>query len=102
MLKNDFLEMMHQDLETSNNENAKQVLRCFEEVLKDYPSTVEIDSSKSCEDCYKQMEIAAKEKAVNGSYCFAGDSLRTFIIKYLDLPVLAKDAIKKVRLEDFF
>ena len=100
MLKNEFLEMMHQDIETSNNENVKQVLMCFQDILKEYPSSVDIDSSKNCEDCYKQMKAEAQKRAQNGSYCFAGDSLKEFIVNYLGLEKINNS--KKIKLEDFF
>lgn len=102
MLKNEFLDMMHQDLETIDNVNAKHVLLCFEEILKDYPSTTDIDSSKTCEDCYQQMKEEARERATDGSYCFFGDSLKSFIIEYLGLEKIQNNQTSKVRLEDFF
>lgn len=102
MLKNEFLEMMHQDLETSNNQEAKQVLLCFEEILKEYPNSVEIDSSKNCDDCYKKMKIEAQKRATNGSYCFLGDSLKEFIIEYLGLESLKDKSANKIKFEDFF
>ena len=101
MLKNEFLEMMHQDLETNNNENAKQVLMCFEEILKEYPASTDIDSSKNCDDCYQKMKEEAKKRAQDGSYCFLGDSLKTFIIEYLGLENVQNKQPNKVRLEDF-
>lgn len=102
MLKNEFLDMMHQDLETSDNVNAKQVLMCFEEILKDYPASTDIDSSKTCEDCYQQMKEEANKRATAGSYCFLGDALKTFIIEYLGLDKIQDRQTNKVRLEDFF
>ena len=102
MLKKEFIEMMHQDLETSNDENAKQVLECFEEILKEYPSSTEIDSSKTCEDCYKKMHAEAQKRAKNGSYCFIGESLKTFIIEYLGLEKSSPKERNKIKLEDFF
>lgn len=99
MLKAEFLEMQKQDLVTSNDENAKQMLMCFEEVLKEYPSTQEIDSSKTCKDCYSKMETEAKKKAVNGRYCFSPEMTKQFIINYLGLTKIVKSNI--IRLEDF-
>ena len=102
MLKSEFLEMMHQDIETNNNENAKQILMCFEEILKEYPSSTEIDSSKNCEDCYKKMKIEAQKRATDGSYCFIGDSLRIFIVDYPDLEKPSSSNVNKIKFEDFF
>lgn len=102
MLKNEFIEMMHQDLETSDNEEVKQVLLCLEEILKEYPVTTEIDSSKNCEDCYKQMKVEAQKRAKNGSYCFAGESLKAFVIEYLGLAKVPGKETSKIKLEDFF
>lgn len=100
MLKPEFLEMQRQDLVTSNDENAKQMLLCFEEVLKDYPESLEIDSSKTCKDCYNKMYEEAKKKAVKGSYCFTNEATKQFILDYLGI---AKTENKTfVKLEDFF
>ena len=101
MLKNEFLEMMQQDLATSNNELAKQVLMCFEDVLKDYPATTEIDSSKSCEDCYKKMHDEAKKNAKDGCYCFTPKMTKEFIVKYLGLETQPATNSVIVKLEDF-
>ena len=102
MLKTEFLEMMQQDLESSNNEGAKQVLLCMKEILKEYPYTTEIDSLKNCEECYKEMKAEAQKRATNGSYCFAGDSLKNFIIEYLELEKVQVKEPEKIKLEDFF
>lgn len=100
MLKAEFLEMQRQDLVTSNDENAKQMLLCFEEILKDYPESLEIDPAKNCKDCYAKMYNEAHKRAVKGSYCFVGEPAKQFIIDYLGLKKSEKTIF--VKLEDFF
>lgn len=100
MLKTEFLEMQRQDLVTSTDENAKQMLLCFEEILKDYPANTEIDASKTCKDCYSKMYNEAHKRAVKGSYCFIGEPAKQFIIDYLGLKKSGKTTF--VKLEDFF
>lgn len=99
MLKNEFIEMQRQDLVTSTNQNLKQMLEAFEELLKDYPVTQEIDNNKTCEECYKLMEKEAEEKAVNGKYCFGPSATKEFIIKYLGLDIQKQATV--INLEDF-
>ena len=99
MLKNEFIEIQRQDLVTSSNNNVKQMLEAFEEVLKDYPLTQEIDNSKTCEECYKKMEEEAHKKSINGSYCFGPSETKEFIINYLGLE--NKDNTTIINLEDF-
>ncbi|MBQ8845068.1 MAG: hypothetical protein IJ008_03520 [Clostridia bacterium] len=98
MLKDEFLDMMKQDLVTKNDKNLYQVLEIFENILKDYPSTLNIDSSKSIEECYKNMEKYAKSHAKNGCYCFSGVESTNFIINYFGLK---KQENIFLKLEDF-
>lgn len=97
MLKDEFLKMMKEDLETKNSESLNQLYQCFDEILKDYSSQTEIDSTKTIEECYKNMEKYARENAKNGAYCFTPEKTKDFIINYLNLK--PKGFIK---LEDFF
>lgn len=98
MLKNEFLEMMRQDLKTKNDEQLNSLLSCFEEILKEYPQQTEIDSTKNIEDCYKEMFEYAQKNRKGNSYCFVGENLKTFILKYLNLKRIESSII---RLEDF-
>lgn len=100
MLKKEFLIMQKQDLATSTNRNLKVMLSAFEEILKDYPESTEIDSKKTCEECYKLMEKEARENAVDGGYCFGYEESKTFILNYLGLEEV-KDTSTYVTLEDF-
>lgn len=101
MLKDEFLLMMKQDLETSDDENYKQIYLCFEEILKSYPSSQEIDNSKNCKDCFDKMKSEARKKAKNGFYCFTPDQAKEFIIKYLNLHETIPSKSKILKLEDF-
>lgn len=98
MLKDEFLKTMKQDLVTKNDEILNQLLICFEEVLKEYPTQTEIDSTKTVEECYKNMKKYAREKASNNSYCFNPKQTKLFIIDYLNLKPQTRSFIK---LEDF-
>lgn len=99
MLKHEFLEMQRQDIETSNNELYKQLLIAMEEVLKEYPSSINIDSSLTIEACYNKMKEEAHEKAVSGCYCFGPIETREFIIRFLGLTEIHNTNF--VNLEDF-
>lgn len=98
MLKDEFLKTIKQDLTTKNDETLNQLLICFEEILKEYPAQTEIESAKTVEDCYKNMEKYAKEHSKNNSYCFTPTQTKDFIINYLGLKSQTKSFIK---LEDF-
>lgn len=98
MLKDEFLKTMKQDLTIKNDETLNQLLQCFEEVLKEYPSQTDIDSTKTVEECYNKMEEYARENAKNNAYCFTPEKAKSFIVNYLGLKSQAKSFIK---LEDF-
>lgn len=98
MLKDEFLKTMKQDLTTKNNETLNELLQCFEEVLKEYPTQTDIDSIKTVEECYKKMEEYARENAKNNTYCFTPNKTKSFVIDYLGLKTQIKSFVK---LEDF-
>lgn len=99
MLKHEFLEMQRQDIETSNNEQYKQLLMAMEEILKDYPTSIVIDSKLTIEDCFNKMKEEARKKAVSGCYCFGPIETKDFIIKYLGLAEVQQTNF--INLEDF-
>lgn len=103
MLKDEFISMQRQDIETNNNEVLKQLLLAFEEVLKDYPLTTELSSNLTIEDCYNKMATEARNKAENNSYCFAPKETKEFIIKYLGLNSKQQETKQTtfINLEDF-
>lgn len=107
MLKDEFIKMQKQDLETSEDIVLKQLLEAVEEVLKDYPDYIDIDSSLTIENCYEKMKTRAKQKAVNNIYCFTPKETKKFIIEYLGFKdIEQKDSINItktnfVNLEDF-
>lgn len=107
MLKDEFIKMQRQDLETSKDIVLKQLLEAVEEILKDYPVYVDLDSSLTIENCYEKMKTRAKQKAVNNSYCFTPKETKEFIIEYLGLKdIKQKDSSNTtktdfVNLEDF-
>lgn len=100
MLKNEFILMQEQDLVTKNDLILNELFECFKEVLNDYPSSVEIDSKKSVEECYHQMEQEARKKAVNGKFCFGPLTTKKFIIDYLGLTETVSN-FKIVNITDF-
>ena len=107
MLKDEFIKMQRQDLETNKDIVLKQLLVAVEEVLKDYPDYVDLDSSLTIENCYEKMKTRAKQKAVNNSYCFAPKETKEFIIEYLGLKDIKQEDSSNttktnfVNLEDF-
>lgn len=98
MLKNEFLIMQRQDLVTESKPEYQAILLAFEEILKNYPSSTEIDSTKTIIECYKKMEHYAKEHAQNGIYVFLPEDAKKFFIEYLNLGKPSNDF---VNLEDF-
>jgi len=107
MLKEEFMLMQRQDLETSNNLVFKQLLNAVEEVLEDYPDYMDFNSNLTIEDCYEKMKTRAKQKAVNNCYCFTPKETKEFIIEYLGLKdIKQENSINTtntnfVNLEDF-
>lgn len=107
MLKDEFIKMQRQDLETSKNEILNQLLEAVEEVLKNYPNYIDLGSNLTIENCYEKMKTRAKQKAVNNSYCFTPKETKQFIIEYLGLKdIKQEDSINTtktnfVNLEDF-
>ena len=99
--------MQRQDLETSNNLVFKQLLDAVEEVLKDYPDYVNLDSSLTIENCYEKMKTRAKQKAFNNCYCFTPKETKEFIIEYLSLKDIKQEDSTNttktnfINLEDF-
>lgn len=93
--------MQKQDLETSNNAIHKQLLSAVEEVLKDYPETITLDSKLTIEDCYNKMKSEAQKKAVNSSYCFGPEETRDFIINYLGLKKDGQNILNEEKKSDF-
>ena len=85
MLKEEFIEMQRQDLETLNNDVLNSLCDLFEEILKDYPNFLDIDSTKSVSGCFSEMRKFAQSKAKNGEYCFGHKQSIDFVIKYLNL-----------------
>ena len=107
MLKDEFIKMQRQDLETSKDIVLKQLLEAVEEVIKDYPNYIDLDSSLTIENCYEKMKTKAKQKAVNNSYCFTPKETKEFIIEYLGLKDIKQEDSSNttktnfVNLEDF-
>lgn len=103
MLKDEFLKMQIQDLITSSNKGAMQMLKAFKEVLKDYPNETEIDPKLNCTECFNKLYNEAKKRASgSNSYFFDEEETTKFILNYLNLKPLniKKESIKN--LEDFF
>ena len=99
MLKEEFLKMQRKDLVTKNEKILDALLECFEDILKNYSADVEIDPSKTVEECYKQMEDFARKNAKNCRYCFTPQDTKMFVEKYLNLE---QKSSMFVKLEDFF
>lgn len=91
--------MMEQDLETKNESQLIELLDCIKEILKDFSDNIEIDSNKSVEECFKEMEKFARENQKNGCYAYTPKSSIEFIKKYLGLDNKEKNT--RVNLFDF-
>ena len=92
MLKDEFLLMQEQDLETSDDSNLKNLLEVFELVLKRLPSNTDIDSKKSVSDCYKEMEYFARKHAKSGCFSFNSKQVIDFVSKYLEVNDLVSNS----------
>lgn len=101
MRKDDFLNMMKQDLVTKNDKCLNDLLLCFEEVLKPFSSDLEISSEKTIEDCYKKMKDFARKNNVRGVYSFSPNEIRKFILNYFGIKEMEKSSYEFVKLEDF-
>lgn len=101
MLKDEFIKMQEQDLVTSTDSGAKGMLECFKEILKDYPSTLDIDPSLNCKDCFSKLREKARNEAKNGMYYFSLSATTKFVLNYLKIGQMKTDRQIK-RLEDFF
>ena len=82
----EFIEMQKQDVETHKDKVIlSEVVAAMAEVLKNAPD-VEIDHTKTAEDCYKQMYEYAKKHKSNNAYVFTTTGTLEFIRKYLGVP----------------
>lgn len=100
MLKNEFLEMMKQDLETNDNKMVKALHCVFEEVLSLYPDNTEIDNKLTVIECYKEMKAYARKNAQDGMFAFTPSEAEEFVRYYLKLNKV-ECVNKHVNLEDF-
>lgn len=101
MLKQDFLIMMEQDLETKNDPQLNAVLDCFKEILKNYPESTDINPNKTVEGCFKEMREFAKKNQKNGCYYFTPKESEEFIKKYLELKNESAGISGRINLADF-
>jgi hypothetical protein len=106
----DFLENQKQDIETHQYKIIlSEVISVMSEVLKNTPD-VEMEPTKTAEDCYKQMYEYAKKNKSDNAYVFTPTGTFRFVREYLGLPepcesqdVVSTVTDKKRRnLEDFF
>ena len=112
----EFIEMQKQDVETHKDKVVlSEVVAAMAAVLKGCPD-VEIDHTKTAEDCFNQMYEYAKKHKDNNAYVFTPTGTLEFIRKYLGVPKvnvaqgqteatikeLTKAEKKRRSLEDFF
>ena len=106
----EFIEMQKQDIETHKDKVIlSEVVAAMAEVLKKHPD-LEIDHTKTAEDCYNQMYEYAKKNKSNNAYVFTPIGTLQFIHKYLGLPeayepqasVPVNTEKKRRSLEEFF
>lgn len=101
MLKDEFLKMQRQDIETNKNKMVHALCDCFEEVLKDVPFDIDIDSTKNVEDCLKKMETHARQHAEKGRFAFTPQEAIEFVVDYLGLKNIKQKSDNFVNLGDF-
>ena len=93
--------MQEQDLVTSTDAGAKDMLECFKEILKEYPNTLDICPSLNCKDCFSKLKEKARNEAKNGMCYFSPSATKKFVLNYLQIEKIKTDRQIK-RLEDFF
>lgn len=99
-----FIEMMKQDIATSESKDVlSEVVAAMEHVVGLHPNC-EIDSTKTADGCYKQIyDYASKNK--KGNVCVVGHEKTIEIVtEYLGLTPVAdepKKPIGRISLEDF-
>ena len=96
MKKNEYLQMMRQDLEThSNKELLSDVLEWIEFSLQFFPDSTEIDSKKTVEGAYKKIELFARG---NRKQVITPAAATKIIIDYLEVK---QPATQQINLGDF-
>lgn len=95
----DFIEMQKQDAEThKDKETLLSVVAAMEEVLSGNDG-IEIDETKTAEECFGKMRDYAKENQKGGMYYFTPEHARKFIAEYLGVTISEK-ASEFVEIED--
>lgn len=99
MLKNEWLERENNVVSQSNKKAFESLYSHINGFLDSVSNSVEIDDSKSVEDCYKNMEKYAEEHQEDGCYCFTDEEEKEFVLKYLNLKI--EDKTEIINLSDF-
>lgn len=108
MRKDEFLQMMWQDIETESEPQKSlyaDVIECMDLALSQSPDTFEVASDKTVKDAFALIEKRAKERQKNGMACVGPFESAEILAEYLGTKYeraskrLAKK--KKVSLGDF-
>ena len=108
MRKDDFLQMMWQDIETESEPTKTlyaDVIECMDLALSQSPDTFEIAGDKTVKGAFELIQKRGKERQKNGMACVGPFEAAELIADYLGTKYeraskrLAKK--KKVSLEDF-
>lgn len=101
MLRNEYLNMLSEDMVTNDDYKIAYLFECVKTFLNKYPSSTQIDSSKSLDKLYEFMEDYAKEHASDGLYCVCGTELDTLLKTYFNLNDFSISQNELINLEDF-
>lgn len=85
MLKNDYSKMIMQDMVTCNDNQLLELNKIFQNLLENYPNTIEIDSSKTLNGCFDEMTKFAKSKALSGCYAMNEEEVIEIMKNYFNL-----------------
>ena len=100
MLKNEWLQREKEFVDNSDKKYFKALYSHINSFLQDFNNTIEIEDSKTVEDCYKKMKKYAENNRDGGScYCFTDDEEKDFILSYLNLKI--EHETKIINLSDF-
>jgi len=99
MLKIEWLQREKQFIDNSNKRGLKGLYNHINNFLQNFNSSVEIEDSKTVEECYKKMEKYAEKHRDGNSYCFLDDEEEKFVLEYLG--VKSESETKIINLSDF-
>lgn len=107
MLKNDFLKMMSQDIETESEPKKslyKDVIDCMDIALSQTPDSADIPSDKTVKGAFELIQKRGEERQKDGMACVGPFEAAEIIAEYLGVKyerASKRYASTTVRLEDY-